>query len=81
MLHEFLTSNRTELITRCRNNAVKRLAPSESPIALDHGVPLFLQQLVETLRLEQPEPHADTVEVEPSPAAYGDRSRRDRARR
>ncbi len=68
MLHEFLTSNRTELITRCRNNAVKRFAPSEIPIALDHGVPLFLQQLVETLRLEQTTPHVDTVETTPTPA-------------
>lgn len=69
MLHEFLTSNRTELITRCRNNAAKRFAPSEIPIPLDHGVPLFLQQLVETLRLEQSAPHADKVEAEPTPAS------------
>ena len=68
MLHEFLTSNRTELITRCRNNAVQRFAPSESLIALDHGVPLFLQQLVETLRLEQTTPHVDDVEATPTPA-------------
>ena len=68
MLHEFLTSNRTELIARCRNKVARRLAPSEIPIALDHGVPLFLQQLVETLRLEQREPPGDTVESGPSPA-------------
>ena len=50
MLHEFLTSNRTELVSRCRNKVARRLSPSEIPLALDHGVPLFLQQLVETLR-------------------------------
>jgi hypothetical protein len=61
MLHEFLTSNRTELITRCRNKVAKRFAPSETPAALDHGVPLFLQQLVETLRLEQKKPPGNTV--------------------
>ena len=66
MLHKFLTSNRTELVTRCRNKVASRLAPSESPIALDHGVPLFLQQLVETLRLEQTPP-GNTVEPGPSP--------------
>ena len=38
------------------------------PIALDHGVPLFLQQLVETLRFEQGIPHVD-VKTEPTPAA------------
>lgn len=67
MLHEFLTAHRTELITRCRNKVAKRFAPSEIPIALDHGVPLFLQQLVETLRLEQREPHVDTVGAQPTP--------------
>lgn len=46
----------------------KRLSPSEIPLALDHGVPLFLQQLVETLSLEQREPHPTAFEVEPSPA-------------
>ena len=68
MLHEFLTSNRTELVTRCRNKVARRLSPAEIPLALDHGVPLFLQQLVETLSLEQREPHPATFEVERSPA-------------
>jgi hypothetical protein len=68
MLHEFLTSNRTELITRCRNKVAKRFTPSEIPIALDHGVPLFLQQLVETLRLEQSETHPEHWESQPTPA-------------
>jgi hypothetical protein len=69
MLHEFLTSNRTELIARCRNKVARRLSPTEIPLALDHGVPLFLQQLVETLRLEQREPPGATAETESSPAA------------
>ena len=69
MLHEFLTSNRTELIARCRSKVAKRLSPTEIPLALDHGVPLFLQQLVETLRFEQREPPGPTVEPGPSPAA------------
>jgi len=69
MLHEFLTSNRTELVSRCRNKVARRLSPSEIPLALDHGVPLFLQQLVETLRFEQREPPGPTVEPGPSPAA------------
>ncbi len=69
MLHEFVTSNRTELIARCKSKVAKRLSPSEIPLALDHGVPLFLQQLVETLRLEHLEPHPAAFEVERSPAA------------
>ena len=69
MLHEFLVSNRTELITRCRNNAAQRFAPAEIHIPLNHGVPLFLQQLVETLRLEHSAPPADTVTSAPTPAS------------
>src|SRR4029077_17842845 len=68
MLHEFLTSNRTEFIARCRNKVARRLSPTEIPIAFDHGVPLFLQQLVETLRREQKEPPGAIVEPGPSPS-------------
>ena len=53
MLHEFLTANRAALITRCKTKAAKRFVPSETPAALEHGVPLFLQQFVESLRLQQ----------------------------
>ena len=72
MLHEFLTSNRTEVITRCKNKAAKRFAPSEIPAPLDHGVPLFLQQLVETLRLEETPPcHTVAPESTPSSTEIG----------
>src|ERR1700678_907802 len=53
MLHEFLTSNRQLLISRCREKVAKRFEPPETLATIDHGVPLFLQQLVETLREEQ----------------------------
>ena len=56
MLHEFLTSNRQVLISRCREKVAKRLASGAAVATLDHGVPLFLQQLVETLRHEQNTP-------------------------
>jgi hypothetical protein len=53
MLHQFLTSNRQLLISRCREKVARRFEPTETPATIDHGVPLFLQQLVETLRDEQ----------------------------
>jgi signal transduction histidine kinase len=52
MLHEFLTANRNELIDRCRLKVVLRDGPLGHP-ALEHGVPLFLDQLVKTLRVER----------------------------
>lgn len=53
MLHELLSSNREELIRRCRTKAAKRFSPGAIPAGLDHGVPLFLQQLIDTLQREQ----------------------------
>jgi hypothetical protein len=70
MLHEFLTSNRQLLISRCRDKVSKRGKrgkPTEAVATLDHGVPLFLQQLVETLREEQTTPVRQT-EPERTPA-------------
>jgi hypothetical protein len=67
MLHEFLTSNRQLLISRCREKVAKRFEPTETPATIDHGVPLFLQQLVETLRDEQ-NTDIRSVDSEPAPA-------------
>jgi len=67
MLHEFLTSNRQLLISRCREKVAKRFEPTETLATVDHGVPLFLQQLVETLREEQ-NTDIRSVDSEPAPA-------------
>jgi hypothetical protein len=67
MLHEFLTSNRQLLISRCREKVAKRFERTESLATIDHGVPLFLQQLVETLR-EEESSGVRAVESEPTPA-------------
>jgi len=54
MLHDLLTANREELIRRCKSKATKRFSPGSVPAAAGHGVPLFLQQVIDTLRKEQP---------------------------
>jgi len=53
MLHEFLTDNRQELITRCREKVALRAAPGSHGAELDHGIGYFLDQLIKTLALEQ----------------------------
>jgi hypothetical protein len=53
VLHEFLTANRDELIRDCRARVAKRYAPAQVPQVVDHGVPVFLHQLIETLHAEQ----------------------------
>jgi len=52
MLHDFVQSNREELISRTRAKVSARPSPSASTDEMEHGVPLFLAQLSETLRLE-----------------------------
>src|SRR6202140_3705717 len=68
MLHDFITSNRQELISRCRTKVASRFAHTGTPAAIDHGVPLFLQQLVETLRLEQATATRHGTDSDPTPA-------------
>ena len=53
MLHEFLTSNRADLIERCRLKVARRSAPRVTEAELAHGIPLFLDQLIKTLQVEQ----------------------------
>lgn len=50
MLHEFLTENRGEIIARCQARVTTRRSPSPTGVEPDHGVPLFLDQLIDTLR-------------------------------
>ena len=51
MLYEFLKTNRVELIAMCSAKAALR-TPAAPP-AIDHGIPRFMDQLIETFRLEQ----------------------------
>ena len=53
MLHEFLTSNRTVIIDRCRVMVASRSDPKTTPDEVVHGIPTFLDQVIETLTIEQ----------------------------
>lgn len=59
MLHEFVSSNREELVRRCRSKGSERGSPSFTAAGLDHGVPLVLEQLVWALRGEQECPSSE----------------------
>jgi signal transduction histidine kinase len=50
MLHEFIASNRDTIIARCRAKIASRPAPRPTDFELEHGVPLFLDQLTDSLR-------------------------------
>jgi len=51
MLYEFVHANRQEIIRRCQAKVATRSIPPPSDAEIDHGVPLFLEQLVEALQL------------------------------
>jgi signal transduction histidine kinase len=53
MIHEFLTENRGELIERCRMKVARRPAPRATEAELDHGITLFLDQIIKTLQAEE----------------------------
>jgi hypothetical protein len=59
MLHDFLMTNRTVLIDRCRVMVGSRSDPKATEDELVHGIPTFLDQLIETLTLEQTVKHGD----------------------
>ena len=52
MLYEFITKHRDGIVARTRDRVRVRPWPTASSLELEHGVPLFLTQLSETLRLE-----------------------------
>jgi len=53
MMHEFLSANRSELIERCRTKEMRRTESRPDGQALEFGVPIFLDQLIKTLRVEE----------------------------
>jgi signal transduction histidine kinase len=53
LLHEFLALHREELIARTRGKVAARDAPWATHAEIQNGMPLFLDQLAETLRRER----------------------------
>jgi signal transduction histidine kinase len=53
MMHEFLAEHRGELIERCRMKVAQRPASKATGEELDHGITLFLDQIIKTLRAEE----------------------------
>lgn len=67
MLHEFIRANTPEIIARTRAKLATRILPVPTEDELKNGVPLFLEQLVDRLRLAT----ADSVAIEASAARHG----------
>jgi len=72
MLHEFIAANRDAIISRTRERVGSRQWPSVSTHEIEHGVPLFLTQLSETLRLEATETPFPTGAIGRTAARHGE---------
>lgn len=53
MLYKFLDRNRDALVARCREKVAKRPARRPTEQELKYGIPLFLDQLIEALRVQE----------------------------
>lgn len=52
MLSEFVKNHRDEIVARCRTRVAQRMAPRPTQAELEHGIPLFLRELEQTLECE-----------------------------
>jgi hypothetical protein len=50
VLEKFVVAHRHEIIVRCRHKVSTRSAPPATPAEIEHGVPVFLDQLLDELR-------------------------------
>lgn len=72
MLHDFISSNRDELIARTRPKVPAEPRPASSvELELLHGVPRFLMQLSETLRLETTSMPSSSTAIGATAAEHG----------
>jgi signal transduction histidine kinase len=69
VLHEFLSSNRAAIVARAREKVAARPAPRATGEELASGIPLFLDQLTETLRVS----HISSPEMADSATVHGRR--------
>lgn len=63
MLHEFLSNNRDELALRCIKKVAARSRNGASAEQLSNGIPVFFEQLVRTLEVEQTDAPMESREI------------------
>jgi len=67
MLYEFIAVNRDDIIHRCRAKVATRSIPPPTEAEIEHGVPVFLNQLEKALRLGE----TASPEINTSALAHG----------
>lgn len=74
MLSDFIRHHRDEILERTRDRVKARMAPRATESELEHGIPLFLEQLVELLD-ESSEEQGDPKMARAAAGHGGDRQR------
>lgn len=72
-MHAFLSDNREELIARCAAKVAQRPARGATEAQLSNGIPMFLEQLTQTLIAEHAGRRTESLRI--SGAAGGDADR------
>jgi signal transduction histidine kinase len=70
-LQEFINSNNNEILSLAREKIMARKWPTVSALELEHGLPLFLSQLSETLRLRSSSEPFSSTAIGNSAAKHG----------
>jgi len=71
MLDEFILSNRDTIIERARVRVAARPSPKPSDLELKNGIPIFLDQLGNALRLAKSSDKIDHAEISKSAGKHG----------
>jgi signal transduction histidine kinase len=64
VLHQFIATNQDEIIRRCRAKVAMRSTPPPTRAEIDHGVPLFLNQLIKALRAGSSSPEIGASSIQ-----------------
>jgi signal transduction histidine kinase len=71
MLDDFIMSNREEIIARVRKRVASRTCPQPSDLELRNGIPVFLDQLGDALRLKRSTDEIDHEQLGRSARRHG----------
>jgi signal transduction histidine kinase len=70
MMHVFIANNRADLVARCKAKVAQRPQRQATEAQLSNGVPLFIEQLLQTLQAEEGGDDAGSLRI--SGSAGGD---------
>ena len=71
MLQQFLREHKAELVDRCREKVAHRSVPGTVAVRLEHGIPIFLEQLIGALASSQPAGAGALAEMGRSATSHG----------